>query len=155
MILGVYGVAAHAHQFMHHKQPGYCGRLQCLQEYSSLTGALMLVRCSAFNQVGGFDIKQYPTVCNDVDLCLRFKEIGFRCIYNPMVKATHLESKTRGISSDELFYKQKFQSQYSNILKRDCFYNPNFALDSAPFRCYRCFPISEQVTELSKFFEMK
>jgi GT2 family glycosyltransferase len=148
IVLGIDGVTGHAHQFIDSDAPGYLGRLQSLQEVSCVTAALMLVKRSKFNDVGGFNSGKYPTLCNDVDLCIRLRKRGFRCIFNPMVKAIHLESKTRVISSADLVYKAGLQAEYSEVLEKDPFYNPNLALDSMPFMGYRPFPIEMQIPEL-------
>lgn len=148
IILGLNGVVGHAHKHTDVKYIGYFGRIFCLQEMSGVTAALSLVRRSAFELVGGFNAERYPTTFNDVDLCIRLRERNFRCIYNPMVKAIHYESKTRPITMEQSIYQRRLIEDYSEILSNDPFYNPNLSLDNEQFRGFRPFPIEEQIPEL-------
>lgn len=149
IVLGIRSVAGHAHKYMDPQDYGYFGRLKALQEYSGVTAALSLIRKSAFVQVGGFNSVRYPTSFNDVDLCIRFKQHGFRCIYNPMVRAIHYELKTRPITKDEMVFRQRLAEDYYRILNNDPFYNPNLSLSNEQFRGFREFPVECQIPELS------
>ncbi|GAJ09966.1 unnamed protein product, partial [marine sediment metagenome] len=130
IVLGLYGVAEHSHKYSVSNSIGYCGRLKSLQEMSGITFALAIVRRSNFELVGGFNSQRYPTSFNDVDLCIRLRKKGFRCLYNPMVKAIHYETLTRPINEKELIYGGRIKNDYSEILRNDPFYNPNLALDN-------------------------
>jgi GT2 family glycosyltransferase len=151
MILGILGLAGHAHKHMNSKSNGYFGRLYAIQEMSGITAALALVRRSSLEDVGGFDSNRYPTTFNDVDLCIRLRKRGFRCLYNPMVRAIHHESKTRLITQEDIYYKKRLVDDYSEILRNDPFYNPNLALDNEQFHGFRPFPVEEQIPELKVF----
>ena len=135
--------------------PGYNCRLLAVQELSAVTAALMIVKKSSFEKVGGFDSQNYPTLLNDVDLCLRFRKNGYRCIYNPMIKAFHSESQTRPIKAEEHEFRNKLKEQYDDILQNDPFYNPNLSLNNSYFHGFRPFPVSEQMPELAKFRETR
>jgi O-antigen biosynthesis protein len=150
IILGLQGLAGHAHQYILGELPGYNGRLQTLQEMSAVTAALMIVKKDVFEKICGFHADRYPTLLNDVDLCLRFRKAGYRCIYNPIVKAYHYESKTRPIMANEHEYREKFKKEYGEILMNDPFYNPNLSLNNAQFQDFRPFPITEQIPALAK-----
>jgi GT2 family glycosyltransferase len=149
IILGCFGTAGHAHKNLVSDLPGYFGRLHTLQEMSGITAALALVRRSSFQLVGGFDKDRYPTLYNDVDLCIRFRKKGVRCIYNPMVRAVHYETKSRSYNLEELVYKSRLVSDYAPILNSDPFYNRNLALDNEQFRGYRPFSVEEQIPLLA------
>jgi N-acetylglucosaminyl-diphospho-decaprenol L-rhamnosyltransferase len=53
-----------------------------------LSGSCMLIRRSAFEQVGGFD-PSYFMYCEDMDLCRRFAEAGWSNVYVPTAVVTH------------------------------------------------------------------
>jgi len=148
MILGILGLAGHAHKRMDSNSTGYFGRLYALQEMSGITAALALIRRAAFELVGGFNSERYPTSYNDVDLCIRLRKEGFRCLYNPMVRAIHYEAKTRPITADELRYQKRLIDDHSEMLGNDPFYNPNLALDNEQFSGFRRFPVEDQIPEL-------
>ena len=149
IILGLNGYAGHAHKDLDPKSTGYFGRLYSIQEMSGITAALSLIRKSAFQTVGGFNVDRYPTSFNDVDLAIRLKQKGFRTIYNPMVKGIHYETLTRPINELEILFQQRLKEDYGHILYKDPFYNPNLALDNEQFRGYRRFPIEDQIPELA------
>lgn len=65
------------------------------REFQSVTAACMLVRRDLFFEVGGFD-EAYRNGFEDVDLCLKIKQQGWRVIYQPSSVLYHLESQTPG-----------------------------------------------------------
>lgn len=149
IIMGINGTAGHAHKYLHSELPGHLGRLQTLQEMSGVTAAMALVRRSSFNIIGGFNSNCYPTLYNDVDMCIRLRKAGFRCIYNPMVRAIHYETSTRPIRTEDLIYKRRLVDDHAEILSNDPFYNPNLALDNEQFHRYRNFAVEDQMPELA------
>jgi GT2 family glycosyltransferase/glycosyltransferase involved in cell wall biosynthesis len=153
ILMGIRGIAGHAHKYMDPEGSGYFGRLHALQEYSGVTAALSLIRKSAFTQIGGFNSVRYPTSFNDVDLCIRLKQNGFRCIYNPMVCAIHHELKSRAITKDELVFRQRLAQDHSRSLNNDPFYNPNLSLSNEQFRGFRKFSVEDQIPELKNFIQ--
>ena len=80
-------------------EPGPQGRLAVRQTIGAVTGACMLVTRSCFDAVGGFDEKAFPIAYNDVDLCLRARQLGYRTVWTPFATLVHHESVSRG--SDE------------------------------------------------------
>ncbi|HEX8551502.1 MAG TPA: glycosyltransferase family 2 protein [Abditibacteriaceae bacterium] len=53
-----------------------------------LSGSALCVRREAFEKIGGWDA-DYFMYCEDVDLCFRLKEAGFRRVYVPSATITH------------------------------------------------------------------
>ncbi len=68
-------------------------------ELSAVTAASLLIRKDLFLELGMFD-ERFINGFEDLDLCFKAKEAGFKIIYNPEVEIYHLESKTRN-SHDE------------------------------------------------------
>jgi GT2 family glycosyltransferase len=56
-----------------------------------VTGALQLIRHETLEQIGLYD-EGYDFCYEDIDYCLRVFEAGLECIYDPSVRALHLES---------------------------------------------------------------
>ncbi len=127
VILGIRGTAYHGQRELPRTNDGYCGRANALQEYSVVTAALVLIRHDAFRQVQGFDAQMFPISYNDVDLCLRLRQAGYRCIYNPSVQAYHFESKTRGRSPLEEEFCRRLAERWPQHIHHDPFYNPNLS----------------------------
>jgi GT2 family glycosyltransferase/glycosyltransferase involved in cell wall biosynthesis/Flp pilus assembly protein TadD len=63
------------------------------REFQVVTGACLLIRRALFDEIGGFD----QGFCNgfeDVDLCLKVREKGYRVVYQPRSVLYSLESQT-------------------------------------------------------------
>ena len=58
------------------------------------TGAFLMVRSELFAKVGGFD-EVYQAECQDVDLCLRLKRLGYDIQIGDFGRLVHLENATR------------------------------------------------------------
>lgn len=65
------------------------------REWSMVTGAVFATRRSVLDQLNGFDEK-FSLEFNDVDLCLRIRNLGYRIVYNPDAEFTHAEKASRG-----------------------------------------------------------
>ncbi|HEY7335593.1 MAG TPA: glycosyltransferase [Bryobacteraceae bacterium] len=64
------------------------------REVSAVTGACLAVRKDVFQELGGFDTG-FPTNYNDVDLCLRMRERGYKIINVAAPGLIHAECQTR------------------------------------------------------------
>ncbi|MFC4161807.1 glycosyltransferase [Chitinimonas lacunae] len=138
VLLGLGGVANHAHLRHSRGHPGYFGRAALVQNFSAVTGACLLVRKSIYDQVGGLD-ERLQVAFNDIDFCLRVREAGYRNLWTPYAELYHHESASRG-SEDTPAKKARFQSEIDHMLARwqgqlenDPAYNPNLALYGRDF----------------------
>ena len=139
ILLGISGIAGHAHQFSHHADPGYFGRLAVTQNIAAVTGACLVVRKEIYQQVGGLEEEHLGVALNDVDFCLKVMAAGYRNIWTPYAELFHHESFSRG-AEDTAEKKQRFnkeisylQKRWHNLLLADPFYNPNLSLYSTDF----------------------
>ena len=60
------------------------------QTIEAISGAFMLVRRSALNQVGPLD-PDYFLHCEDLDWCMRFTQAGYQILFVPNVVITHVK----------------------------------------------------------------
>lgn len=101
------------------------------REYQFVTGAFLTIKRDLFNQVDGFD-EQYVFGHEDLDLCLKVRQIGKKVLYNHNVEAIHYESQTKqllGVDKFERFIKSEntydlanhkyFLTKWGNILLSD------------------------------------
>src|SRR5206468_3549384 len=95
VILGLGGVAGHACHGLPRGASGYGGRACREQDVSCVTAACMVVRTAVFREFGGLDEK-FAVAYNDVDLCLRLREAGWRIIWTPTAELYHRESASTG-----------------------------------------------------------
>ena len=135
VILGLGGVAGHSHKYFPRNHAGYFKRLKLVQNLSAVTAACLLIRRSVFDEVGGFNEKDLRVAFNDVDLCLRVLEKGYRNLWTPYSELYHHESLSRGGENtpekiarfnSEIEYMKK---TWAERLKHDPAYNPNLTRD--------------------------
>jgi len=154
VILGLGGVAGHAHYSLPKGQPGYFGRAILQQNFSAVTAACLVIKKSIFNEVGGFNESKLAVAFNDVDLCLKLIEKGYKNTWTPYAELYHYESSTRGRDDTPLKIKRLhneisfMKKTWGNSLKLDPAYSPNLALDRPAF--YYAFP-----PRVSKFYLWK
>lgn len=70
--------------------------LNAVQDVEWATGAFLMVSRSLFEQVGGFDLRYAPSYFEDVDLCLKIRELGYRVVLDPRVSFFHKVGSTGG-----------------------------------------------------------
>jgi GT2 family glycosyltransferase len=100
--------------------------LNATREVTAVTGACLCMRRDDFHKIGGFD-PAFPVNYNDVDLCLRLRELGLSVIFDAGAILQHDESRTRasGVHYDE---RRRFFLRWSERLQRaDPFYSPHLA----------------------------
>ena len=141
IVVGIRGFAGRPHRRFPGKSTGYFHRLMLTQNVSAVTGALMMVKRSKYQEVGGLDSINLPVSLNDVDFCLRLMEKGYWNVFTPYCEAIHPESVSRGFDTDpgkqarfeeEIGY---FVHRHQKILfQGDPFYNPNLSLDDEDIR---------------------
>ncbi|WP_200911544.1 glycosyltransferase [Sphingomonas sp. Leaf33] len=104
------------------------------REWSVVTGAVFSTRRSILDQVGGFD-ERFSLEFNDVDLCLRIRNLGYRIVYNPDAQFTHAEKASRGDTIPPGAEVALFLSRWAEWLERDPASHPDFArhrMDPSP-----------------------
>jgi len=95
VIVGLGGVAGHAHLMLPSRHPGYAGRAQVIQNLSAVTFAVAMTRRDVFERLGGLDPVNLTAAYNDIDYCLRLREAGYLIVYTPYAELYHHESASR------------------------------------------------------------
>ena len=62
---------------------------QSVSSVDWVAGMFMIIPREVFKKVGGFDHKRFFMYYEDVDLCLRVKNLGYEIIYDPSQSVTH------------------------------------------------------------------
>jgi GT2 family glycosyltransferase len=140
IVLGVGGEANHFSYRLPRQASGYFGRNQLISSVSGVTGACLIVKKSIYEEVGGLDETNLAVAFNDVDLCLKIRERGYRNVWTPHAELYHHESASRGFDATSA----RFQKETEYMRKRwiaqlasDPFYNVNFSLEMG-----RCFELA-------------
>ncbi|MBD2771542.1 glycosyltransferase family 2 protein [Iningainema tapete] len=94
---------------------GYYNSNITIKNYLAVTGACLMMRLDLFQQLGGLD-EEFPLNYNDVDLCLKAHQAGYRNVVTPFAQLVHYESasRSRGVQPEEL---SKFKEKWHIYLK--------------------------------------
>jgi len=140
VVLGVGGIADHAFRGIPGESPGYVMRAMVNQQISAVTAACMLVRKSAFDEVGGFDEAELTIAFNDVDLCIKLSQAGYQIVFLADVTAEHRESMSRGDDLNEskvarfMLENEAMRQRHAAVLPYDPFYNQHFSREGGVYR---------------------
>lgn len=133
VIIGFGGSAGHVFYRMR-PEFSYGNRANCVENYSAVTAACLMVKKSTYEKVGGFD-EDFAVTFNDVDFCLKIRALGDLIVYTPHAKFYHYESKSRGIDKSDtkrLRMEQeaeRLRNKWPAIYRHgDPYYNQNFTL---------------------------
>ncbi|WP_323109408.1 glycosyltransferase [Pectobacterium carotovorum] len=89
VVLGLRGPAEHVFIGSGMEDEGYLYRLQVDQNYIIVTAACFLVRRSVYFEVGGLDEDAFKVSYNDVDFCLKIREMGYLAVWTPHSVVMH------------------------------------------------------------------
>jgi len=112
-------IASHYHHGNDRRHTGYMHRLTMPQNYCAVTGACLMVKKRLYLEVGGMDEINFKIGLNDVDFCLKLREIGKINVWTPYAELYHYESASRGLDttreksarlqSESLFFRNKWK----------------------------------------------
>jgi GT2 family glycosyltransferase len=139
IVLGITGVAGHVFRHILDEESGYFHRARLTQELSAVTGACMVMRKECYLRVAGMDDINLKVAFNDLDLCLKLRQAGYRVIWTPHARLYHAESASRGSDGTpeniERFLTEiaVVQERWPAALAADPFYNPNLTVAADDF----------------------
>lgn len=103
---------------------------ETLHEIDVAQGAYLMVKKRVLDQVGWFD-EDYFLDGEDIDLCWKIKEAGYKIIYFPDSYITHIKkasknadrkrslaSVTRGVEAMRIFYKKHLEKRYPFLINQ-------------------------------------
>ena len=86
------------------------------------SGAALVLPCSLFERLGGFDERYAPAYCEDSDLCFRVREAGLETYYTPFSRVIHHEGISHGtdtgsgIKAYQVANQQRFRERWAGEL---------------------------------------
>lgn len=97
-------------------KPSGWGPANVPQPVTAVNGACMYLKRTLLDEIGGFD-PDYPMAYEDVDLCLRAWQAGFKVLYWPDAELTHMESVSRGtvVGERERASQRRFWSRWGDF----------------------------------------
>ncbi len=122
------GNPSHAFHNGSGKHDGYYGSNVVNRNYLGVTGACLMMRRRVFEELDGFD-ESFPLSYNDVDLCLRAHQAGYRNVFTPYAKLFHYESVSR-VSKLRPGELERLHRRFADThyMVNDPYYNPNLSL---------------------------
>lgn len=136
VILAPGPLAMHAFRLENAIELGHDAQLAGVREYLAVTAACLAIRRRVFDEAGGFDAHHFQVAFNDVDLCLRVADLGYRNLCTPFATLLHLESASRG---DDLTGEKRLRwaREHARLMRRwidrfdrDPARNPNLSYTS-------------------------
>lgn len=139
VVIGFGGYAGHVFNGIDRNDYGYMVRARINCNYSAVTAACLLTKREIFDKVDGLT-EEFVVAGNDIDFCLKVRELGYLVVYNAFAEWYHYESKSRGYE-DTPEKKARFEGEVAKFQKRwgkilaegDPYYNKNFPVTIAPF----------------------
>jgi GT2 family glycosyltransferase/glycosyltransferase involved in cell wall biosynthesis len=125
-VIGVNGGSVHVYHSYPGEFVGYNGFTHLIRNYSAVTGACFATRKSVLAQLGGFD-EAYALDFNDIDLCLRLIEAGYRIVYTPYCTLFHFEGASAKRVSANPEERKRFIAAWPRYMENDPYFNPNFS----------------------------
>jgi GT2 family glycosyltransferase len=88
------------------------------REFQCVTGACLLTPRELFLGSGSFD-ERFINCFEDVDYCLRIREMGYKVIYTPKAELTHYEGQTPGRKDGVMESDRVLREKWGNQMLAD------------------------------------
>jgi O-antigen biosynthesis protein len=102
---------------------GYSNNLKVTRNLLAVTGACLMTPRDLFQRVGGLSLT-FPINYNDVDYCLKLREIGQRVVIDADVAMLHFESSSRSSAVAE-WEMLKLLARWAPLTDPDPYSNPH------------------------------
>jgi GT2 family glycosyltransferase len=80
-----------------------------VKDYNAVTGACMVIKREVLNKVGLFDLQYNRGYFEDVDLCLRIRQAGFKIRYLPQAVGYHLVGASMALTNGNPNFERNWQ----------------------------------------------
>lgn len=129
VLVGQHGAADAAQRAFGGDEDGYFQSAMVVQSVSAVTAACMVVRRADYLTVGGMDAENFSVAFNDVDLCLKLRQLGRRILWTPHARLYHHESATRQTwrSSEAQAHEQREVDHLRMKWRTDDFIDPSYS----------------------------
>jgi GT2 family glycosyltransferase len=139
VVMGLFGNCGHAFKGLEGDAHHYFDFPDVIRNVSAVTGACLMTRADVFHEVGGFDEINFAVAFNDVDLCLKIREKGYRVVYTPHALLYHREAFSK--TTKDLFPDSKevraMQAKWKAVIQADPYYNQNLTRSAEDYSLAR------------------
>jgi GT2 family glycosyltransferase len=141
VVMGLFDNCGHAFKGLPGSHQHYFDLPDVIRNVSAVTGACLMTRTQVFQEVGSFDEKAFPVAFNDIDLCLKMSQKGYRVLYTPHAILYHHEAFSKTVKhlvpdSSEV---QAMQTKWRTVIETDPYYSPNLTVTSEDYTLRRKF----------------
>jgi GT2 family glycosyltransferase len=127
VVIGLFEICGHAFKGQPANERAYYDFPDMVRNVSAVTGACMMVPSKRFWECGGFDAESLPVAYQDIDLCLKLNQRGYRVLYTPHAQLYHYEAFSKGVAHRDPRPNETlaFTNRWRDWIEDDPFYNPN------------------------------
>ncbi len=100
VVLGIGGAVGRSHKYLSRDANEYFSRLRIVHDVGTVTDALLLVRKSIFNEVGGVDEAHSQAAFDDLYLSLKVRKAGHRNVWTPFAELHYHRANVRWTSPE-------------------------------------------------------
>ena len=132
------GLYMHGHKYLPQGHFGYRNRLATIHRVAAVTGACLVTSRNLWEELKGLN-ESFAVAYNDVDFCLRARELGHGIVWTPFAELIHHESLSRGYDEhprerDRLFNEASlFIELWGDTSSGDPAYSPNLTTEDTNF----------------------
>ena len=139
VVMGIFENCGHAFKSLAGEMQHYFDFPDVIRNVSAVTGACLMTRAEVFQKAGRFDETNFAVAFNDIDLCLKIREMGYRVIYTPHALLYHHEafSKTAKDLVPDSKEVKAMQSKWKSVIEADPYYNPNLTRSTEDYSLAR------------------
>ena len=134
VVMGIYGNSGHAFKGQQSGQTLYFDLPRLTRSSSAVTAACLMVSREKFFEAGGFDEVNLPVAFQDVDLCLKLMDLGYRNIYTPFALLYHHESVTKSEKIPNPAEDAYMKKRWAKYIADDPYYSPNLGRRTEDFQ---------------------
>jgi len=125
VVMGIYGNSGHAFKGLPAELTHYFNIPNVIRNCSAVTAACLLVARQKFFEAGAFDEVNLAVAFQDVDLCLKLLDLGYRNLYTPHARLYHYESVTKAEKIPNPIEDAYMKRRWAKYIVDDPYYNPN------------------------------
>jgi len=127
IVVGLFDICGHAFRGACEEDRLYFDFPSVIRDVSAVTAACMMVPARRFWECGGFDEDALPIAYQDVDLCLKLRQRGYRVLVTPHARLYHREATSKRPQDKDPSPSETmaFRARWNAVIEHDPFYNPN------------------------------
>jgi GT2 family glycosyltransferase len=123
-IVSNFGNPEHVRRLFPGDDPGYFFSTCGVRNYTAVTGACTMTSADLYRKVGGYS-PELAVGYNDIDYCMKVRELGLLVVYAPKAELIHMESMSR-VPSFNIDETNWYQRRWASKHIFDRFYNELF-----------------------------